>query len=70
LEAEARQRIALSQHRVRETELTGKEVYEIYQRLEQAHAQERLPVTLDGIWAVLTGSAYLKALGVRRRREP
>jgi superfamily II DNA or RNA helicase len=63
LEAEARQRIALSQHRVRETELTGKEVYEIYQRLEQAHAQERLPVTLDGIWAVLTGSAYLKALG-------
>ncbi|MBV5336319.1 SWF/SNF helicase family protein, partial [bacterium] len=63
LEAEARQRIAFSQRRIRETELTGQEVYEIYQRLEQAHAAVRLPATLDGLWGVLTGSAYLKALG-------
>lgn len=63
LEVEARQRIALTQQRIRETELTGQEVYEIYQRLRQTHAGERLPATLDGIWAVLTGSAYLQALG-------
>jgi len=63
LETEARQRIAFSQRRIRETELTGQEVYEIYQRLEQAHAAVRLPATLDGLWGVLTGSAYLKALG-------
>ncbi len=63
LEAEARQRIAITQQRVRETELTGPEVYDIYQRLEQLHARERLPVTLEGIWGVLTGSVTLRALG-------
>ena len=63
LEAEARQRISITQQRVRETELTGQEVYEIYRRLGQLHAAERLPVSLDGIWGVLTSSAYLKTLG-------
>jgi len=63
LEAEARQRIASSRQRIRETELTGQEVYAIYQRLEQAHAAEQLPATLDGLWGVLTGSLHLKSLG-------
>ena len=63
LEAEARLRIAITQQRIRETEPTGQEVYEIYQRLRQAHAEERLPATLEGIYGVLTGSAYLQALG-------
>lgn len=63
LEAEARQRIAIARQRVRETELTGQEVYDIYQRLAQRHAAERLPVTLEGLWAVLTGSVTLRALG-------
>ena len=77
LEVEARQRIAMTQQRIRETELTGQEVYEIYQRLRQTYARERLPATLDGIWGVLTGSAYLQALGCAlaanltgRDREP
>ncbi len=63
LEAEARQRIAVSQQRIRETELSGQEIYEIYQRLAQTHAAERLPATLDGIWTVLNESASLRALG-------
>ena len=64
LEAEARERLATTQQRVRETELTGPEVYQIYQRLEKHYATEqRPPVTLDEIWAVVNGSATLQALG-------
>ena len=60
---QAEQRIAVTQQRIRETELTGQEVYEIYQRMEQQHAQVRLPVSLEGIWQVLAESPYLEALG-------
>lgn len=63
LEAVARQRIVVSQQRIRETELSGQEIYEIYQRLAQTHAAERLPATSDGIWSVLNESAALRALG-------
>jgi hypothetical protein len=63
LEAEARQRIAVTQRRMHETELTGQEVYEIYQRLSQSQTARRLPVTLEAIWQVLTTSPYLRAVG-------
>lgn len=63
LEAEARQRLAITQQRVRETELTGQEVYDIYQRLRQTQDAERLPATLEGIWSVLSTSASLRARG-------
>ena len=63
LEQEARQRVAVTQRRIRETELTGQEVYEIYQRMAQSHTAEGLPATLEGIWEVLTTSPYLRAIG-------
>lgn len=66
LAKQAEQRIALTRQRIRETELTGEEVYEIYRRLAQTQAATPLPVTLDGIWRVLTNSPYLRAAGCAR----
>jgi hypothetical protein len=63
LAKEAEQRIAVIRRRIRETELTGQEVYEIYQRISESHSSMRLPVTLDGIWQLLTASPYLRAIG-------
>ncbi|MBP8198037.1 MAG: hypothetical protein KAX64_05695 [Chromatiaceae bacterium] len=63
LEQEALARVTLTQQRIRETELTGQEVYEIYERLAQQEADQPLPATLEGIWRVLTHSVYLQALG-------
>ncbi len=63
LAKEAEQRIAVTHRRIRETELTGQEVYEIYQRMAQHHAALRLPATLDGVWQLLTSSPYLQAVG-------
>lgn len=66
LAKEAEQRFALTRQRIRETELTGQEVYEIYRRLAQTQAATPLPVTLEGIWRVLTSSPYLQAIGCAR----
>jgi len=63
LEQAARRRIEVSERRSRETELSGQEVYEIYQRMAQDQAREKLPVTLGTIWNLLLNSAYLKAVG-------
>ncbi|MFZ1573667.1 MAG: helicase-related protein [Chromatiaceae bacterium] len=63
LEQEALARVTLTQQRIRETALTGQEVYEIYERLAQQEADQPLPATLEGIWRVLTHSVYLQALG-------
>lgn len=48
---------------MRETELTGQEVYDIYQRLRQTQDAEHLPATLEGIWGVLSASESLSARG-------
>ena len=66
LEKEALERVAVTQRRIRETELTGQEIYEIYQRMAQRDAGQRLPATLDDIWDVLTSSKYLAAIGCHR----
>jgi superfamily II DNA or RNA helicase len=66
LEKEALERVAVTQRRIRETELTGQEIYEIYQRMALRNAEQRLPATLDDIWDVLTTSKYLVAIGCHR----
>ena len=66
LEKEALERVAVTQRRIRETELTGQEIYEIYQRMAQRNAEQQLPATLDDIWDVLTTSRYLAAIGCHR----
>jgi hypothetical protein len=60
------ERVAVTQRRIRETELTGQEIYEIYQRMAQRDAGQRLPANLDDIWDVLTTSRYLTAIGCQR----
>ena len=69
LEREAKARMEISRRRSQETELTGQEVYEIYQRMARDHAATRLPISLDGIWRVLAQSAYLQAIGCRVERD-
>lgn len=66
LEKEALERVTITQRRIRETELTGQEIYEIYQRMAQRDAEQQLPATLDDIWDVLTTSKYLAAIGCHR----
>ncbi len=63
LEEEAKQRIALTQRRIRETELTGQEVYEIYQRIAHEHEAEKLPVSLEAIWQTLAESPFFTGIG-------
>lgn len=66
LEKQALERVAVTQRRIRETELTGQEIYDIYRRMAQRDAGQRLPATLDDTWDVLTSSKYLAAIGCHR----
>jgi superfamily II DNA or RNA helicase len=61
--AEARAReVALRQ---RSMEISPEDLYEIYERQAAQGAERPAPVTLDDIWASLSGSAYLGSLGCR-----
>ncbi|MGF6937125.1 hypothetical protein OKW41_006287 [Paraburkholderia sp. UCT70] len=63
LEARVRQRLQLARERTQAMELTPDELYSLYAMLDEELATEPLPVTLEQIFAVLTGSMTLKALG-------
>ena len=70
LEARARERLAAQARRNQSMEIPAKDLYDIYLRLTDRFAAQRLPVTLDVIWDVLAGAKYLRDLGCTIETEP
>jgi hypothetical protein len=65
LEKQAHERAMLAQRRTASMEMSPRDLYQTYLRLEQQTDQKPIPVDLDLIWETLTHSAYLRALGCR-----
>ena len=67
LEVRVRERLEQLERRNAAFDIPAREQYEMYSRLA---SRQPLPVTLDGVFDALTGSAYLGALGCRRLEVP
>lgn len=63
LENRARERLAAQARRNQRMEIPADQLYEIYMRLKEQFAAQRLPVTLNAIWETLIGARYLRDLG-------
>jgi hypothetical protein len=61
----AEKRARDAQDRQRSMEIRPEDLYEIYERQAARGAAAPAPVTLDDIWTVLRGSAYLRSLNCR-----
>jgi superfamily II DNA or RNA helicase len=61
----AEKRAREAQDHQRSMEISPEDLYEIYERQAAQGAETPAPVTLDDIWAVLSGSAYLRSLDCR-----
>ncbi len=63
--ARAEKRAREAQVRQRSMEIPPQDLFEVYERLDAQAQQRRPPVTLDDIWAAISGSPYLVSLGCR-----
>ncbi|MBF0103276.1 MAG: DEAD/DEAH box helicase family protein [Desulfobacterales bacterium] len=63
LEKRAKERIQLQKQRTESMEISAKDLYETYIRLNNKKNQKTVPITLDAIWQALTESHYLRDLG-------
>ena len=63
LETSVKGRLQEMQSQAAAMELPAAEMYEVYRSLAAQYRKTPLPVTLEGIWATLRSSDYLKALG-------
>lgn len=63
LEARLRERLELQRRQRESMEIKPEELYEIYNRWDQAGTDQQAPVTLAAIWEALQGSRYLRDLG-------
>lgn len=63
LEQLALERIERQQERTASMEIPATDLYDIYMRMAQEHAGQKLPVTLGMIWDVLCTSEYLHRVG-------
>jgi hypothetical protein len=63
--ARAEKRAREAQARQRSMEIPPQDLFEIYERLDAQAQERRPPVTLDDIWAAISGSPYLASLGCR-----
>ncbi|NOQ45084.1 MAG: hypothetical protein GQ559_00145, partial [Desulfobulbaceae bacterium] len=63
LEQLALERIECQQERTASMEIPATDLYDIYMRMAQEHAGQKLPVTLGMIWDVLCTSEYLHRVG-------
>lgn len=70
LENRARERLAAQARRNQSMEIPADQLYEIYMRLKEQFAAQRLPITLDAIWEALAGARYLRDLGCTVENEP
>lgn len=70
LEARALERLAAQKRRSQSMEIPAKDLYEIYLRLKERYAEQKLPITLDDIWEVLAEAKYLRGLGCTVATEP
>lgn len=61
----AEERALAAAGRQRRMEMPARDLFEIYERLDAKAAAIRAPVTLDGIWATISSSDYLRSLGCR-----
>ena len=65
LEARALERAEAQRARTQSMEIPPEDLFEIYQRLEQADGAMKAPVDLDAIWSCLSTSDYLRDLGCK-----
>jgi superfamily II DNA or RNA helicase len=65
LEKTAKERALLFKRRTESMEISARDLFAIYGRLEQKAAAQAVPVTLDDIGGLLAGSAFLRELGWR-----
>jgi hypothetical protein len=63
LEKLAKERALLFQRQTASREIPPDELYEIYTRMEQEESSRKVPVGLDTIWDVISGSQCLRDLG-------
>lgn len=70
LEKRAREKLAAQKRRNQSMEIPAAQLYEIYMRLKEKFAAQRLPITLDAIWEALTGGRHLRDLGCTVESQP